>query len=117
MCQFQAAKVELITKGNRGLNKYVAQTTTYKYIYPWIDNHTLHADIDINGSFAWSNNLTPNTYDVWDNMTHEFGHAAGLADQYGSGDSQKTMWGYSTYADRTRTTLDTDDINGIKALY
>ncbi|MGG1555627.1 matrixin family metalloprotease [Paenibacillus ferrarius] len=107
----------LITKGDRGLNQYLMQTTTYKYIYPWIDNHTLHADIDINGSFAWSNNQTSGTYDVQNVITHEFGHAAGLADLYGTGDTEKTMYGYSSTDETKKRTLDTDDINGIKALY
>jgi hypothetical protein len=104
-----------ISKGNRGTNNYLMQTTTYQTVP--LSSKSTGAEVDINGSFAWSNNLTAGTYDVQDVMTHEFGHICGLADLYGTSDSEKTMYGYSSPVENKKYNLEPDDIAGINALY
>lgn len=55
--------------------------------------------------------------DIWSIASHEFGHFLCLADLYASGDSQATMYGYSSNCQTQKRDLAPDDINGILALY
>ncbi|MCP4591302.1 MAG: matrixin family metalloprotease, partial [bacterium] len=70
-------------------------------------------------SYTWWNGsgFCGNKYDIWDIATHEFGHFLCLADLYGGGDSQKTMYGYGSSCQTYARTLHSDDINGIIAIY
>ena len=55
--------------------------------------------------------------DLQNIATHELGHGAGLADLYADECSEQTMYGYATYGETKKRTLNTGDIAGIKALY
>ena len=56
-------------------------------------------------------------YDVQNIATHEFGHTLSLGDLYGSGDTEKTMYGYSSPGETKKRTLHQDDIDGICYIY
>jgi hypothetical protein len=55
--------------------------------------------------------------DLQNIATHELGHGVGLGDLDDSDNSEKTMYGYSTWGETKKRTLDLGDITGIKVLY
>jgi hypothetical protein len=55
--------------------------------------------------------------DLQNIATHETGHGAGLADVYDSACSAVTMYGYSTYGETQKRTLEQPDIAGLQKLY
>lgn len=55
--------------------------------------------------------------DLQNIATHEFGHGVGLADLYADECSEQTMYGYATYGETKKRTLNTGDIAGIQELY
>lgn len=74
-------------------------------------------DIEINSSYTWSTSGESGKYDVQNILTHELGHWLKLHDLYLSSDSEKTMYGSAYTGETKKRTLDTDDINGINAIY
>ncbi len=94
---------------------YVAAT------YIWYSGGNIsECDLVFNDqSYAWWNGSggCSSMMDIWDVATHELGHFLCLADLYDGGDSAKTMYGYVSYCETLKRTLDTDDINGIIAIY
>jgi hypothetical protein len=54
----------------------------------------LDSDIRLNTAYAWNTNGSSSGFDVQNACTHELGHSLSLDDLYGSGDSEKTMYGY-----------------------
>ena len=77
-------------------------------------------DIRFNTGFVWGDattNSDPYLMDIQDIATHEIGHGTGLGDLYQSYCSQATMYGYSSYREMQKRTLESGDINGIRKLY
>ena len=56
-------------------------------------------------------------FDLQNVATHEFGHWLCLADLYGTGDVNLTMYGYVDFGDCHAKDLYTGDVAGIKAIY
>jgi len=73
-------------------------------------------DLRLNSTKPWGGT---GGYDVQSVITHEMGHAVGLADLYGtdSATRAKTMYGLSTKGDTSPRMLDGDDMAGIRYLY
>jgi len=75
-------------------------------------------DMLLNTDFIWGNvddNLL--VMDLENIVTHELGHALGLADQYELGCSPVTMYGYSTEGETKNRSLEPDDITGARQMY
>lgn len=71
-----------------------------------------------NVDYLWGDgNLDPTVMDFENIATHEFGHAVGMDDLYASQYSEQTMYGYATYGETKKRTLEAGDINGVKTLY
>lgn len=71
-----------------------------------------------NTDFVWGDaTVNPSVMDFENIATHEFGHAAGLADLYQPSCSEQTMYGYANYGEIKKRDLEIGDIAGIKALY
>jgi len=49
--------------------------------------------------------------------THELGHSVGLDDLYDERSSEQTMYGYASYGETKKRTLEDGDINGVYQLY
>jgi hypothetical protein len=74
----------------------------------------LDADIEINGSAQLSMGPVPGKYDLQSIITHEAGHFLGLAHSKTAG---ATMSSVNVPGVNDLTSLDTDDIAGICAIY
>ncbi len=96
------------TTGTVGLN------TTWYYLDT---GQLVDTDIRFNTHYSWVTDGSIRGYDVQNVATHELGHSLNLADLYSGADTEKTMYGYTTYGDIKRRTLDQDDIDGITYLY
>ncbi len=71
-----------------------------------------------NVDYLWGDgSQDPTVMDFENIATHEFGHAVGLNDLYGSQYSEQTMYGYANYGETKKRTLAAGDINGAKTLY
>ncbi|MFQ6093914.1 MAG: matrixin family metalloprotease, partial [bacterium] len=93
-------------------------TIAINLIWFYTDGRLIDSDIAYNGeNFAWSCSGEAGKMDVQNIATHEIGHSLSLADLYESGDSQKTMYGYSSLGETKKRTLHSDDIAGISYLY
>lgn len=68
-------------------------------------------------SYRWAVDGSSNAMDVQNVATHELGHFLCLGDLYGSGDTEKTMYGYVNYGETKKRSLHSDDIAGIQAIY
>lgn len=49
--------------------------------------------------------------------THELGHSVGMNDLYNAKCSEQTMYGYASYGETKKRTLESGDITGINLLY
>ena len=58
-----------------------------------------------------------NIMDLGNIITHELGHALGLADLYFAEASEQTMYGYGELGETKKRTLESGDIAGITFLY
>lgn len=107
-----------VTKGNRGTNEYLMQATYVDTSFVWNglfwEETAFEVDIDVNTSYPWHNSGAAGYYDVQSVFTHELGHMLGLGH---SDVNTATMWPTVGKGDTTWSTLDPDDIAGIKAIY
>lgn len=75
-------------------------------------------DMIFNTRFNWGNaDIDQSLMDLQNIVTHELGHAVGLADIYSETCSAVTMYGYSQEGERDKRTLEQPDINGIYRIY
>jgi hypothetical protein len=79
------------------------------YYPPPVNNFSIAGDIDFNTAEPWNNN--GQSYDLFTVAAHEMGHALGLGE---STVSSAVMFGYYN---GIKSSLRTDDINGIRSLY
>jgi hypothetical protein len=87
----------------------------------WYSSRTkeiVEFDMLFNDKWEWGN-ATDNKslMDLQNIATHEFGHAAGLADLYTDSCTFVTMYGYSGEGDMVKRTLEQPDITGLRAIY
>jgi len=75
-------------------------------------------DILFNTKYTWGNaTVNPIAMDLQNIATHELGHGIGLNDIYTASCSAVTMYGYSSYGDIAKRTLEQPDITGLKSMY
>ncbi len=76
-------------------------------------------DMLFNTMYAWGDSTTANSsvMDLQNIATHELGHSAGLDDIYSTSCSAVTMYGYSTYGETSKRTLEQPDITGLQQMY
>ncbi len=77
----------------------------------------IDSDIKLNTYYPWVTDGSTNGYDVQNVATHELGHSVGMADLYNSKCAEETMYGYATYGETKKSSLNAGDILGINKLY
>jgi hypothetical protein len=96
-------------------NKVIAQTTVWYYSST---KAIVDFDIIFNTYYTWGNATTSSAVmDIQNIATHELGHGFGLGDLYQRKWSDQTMYGYASYGETQKRTLESGDIAGIQALY
>ena len=71
-----------------------------------------------NVDYPWGDaTIDPTVMDFENIATHEFGHAAGMGDLYEDKCSEQTMYGYASYGETKKRTLEAGDIKGVRELY
>jgi hypothetical protein len=105
----------------------IAQTTTWYYTNKFVTGangksyrQAVESDCWYNSNYPWriANAENPNAntnFDIRTISTHELGHTIGLADLYGSGDSNQIMYGYNNGA--AKWLLRSGDQSGLWSLY
>jgi len=85
----------------------------------WIGRKTIvEFDILFNTRYAWGDSTkTSGVMDLQNIAAHELGHGVGLNDIYSTGCSAVTMYGYSSYGETSKRTLEQPDITGLKSMY
>ncbi|MEM4641407.1 MAG: matrixin family metalloprotease [Candidatus Pacearchaeota archaeon] len=97
-------------------NDNVIAITSY-----WYNTKTkkiLEFDILFNTRFLWGD-ATKNSslMDLQNIATHELGHGIGMNDVYRTACSEVTMYGYSSYGETKKRTLEQPDIIGLQKMY
>jgi len=73
-------------------------------------------DIRFNTRFSWGD-ANPEKMDLQNIATHELGHGVGLDDIYSTTCSAVTMYGYSSYGETQKRTLEQPDMTGLQKMY
>ena len=91
---------------------------TYFWYYPdtgeLVDVDTL---FDTDYEWSISKKGIPGTMDLQNIATHEFGHWLVLDDLYNRPARKQTMYGYSTFGEISKRSLESGDIAGLEAIY
>ena len=104
-----------------------AQPGVVAYAVIWYVSSTgeiVDADIVLNSYYKWGiadgNEATTdlkNKFDIRDIVTHESGYWSGLDDIYDSKYSAMTMYGYTSYEEEIKRSLEPCDIAGVQNVY
>lgn len=101
-----------------GLNSntgVIAVTSVWYYTYT---GEIAEYDMQFNTYFIWGDAaFDPSVMDLQNIATHEKGHSVGLADIYTSSCGYVTMYGYSSYGETIKRTLESPDIYGLQSIY
>jgi len=107
--------VNAIAFGDYPDNGVIAVTTIW---YRPRGRQIVEFDVLFNTRFSWGDaTINPAVMDLQNIATHELGHGAGLNDIYQTACSEVTMYGYSSYGETKKRTLEQPDITGIKKIY
>ncbi len=106
-----------IAFGDYPSNNVIAVTSVW---YTRIGKRIVEFDQLYNTRFNWGNasELEDGAkMDLQNIATHELGHAVGLGDIYTTSCSAVTMYGYSSYGETAKRTLEKPDITGLQIMY
>ena len=88
--------------------------------YIWYYGDTgeiVEVDTIFDTDYSWSVTGESGTMDLQNIATHEFGHWLVLDDLYNRPARTQTMYGYSTYGETIKRTLESGDIAGLESIY
>ncbi len=79
----------------------------------------MECDFMFNDNYAWSSSQScpGNKMDVQNIACHELGHCWGAGDEYNSGCSNATMYGYANYGETKKRSVESWDIDAIRRVY
>lgn len=96
-------------------NDYVIAITAVWYYRA--ENRIVEFDQMYNTRMYWGNaTANPGVMDLQNIVTHELGHGIGLNDLYTPDCSDATMYGYASYGETSKLTIEKSDKNGLKEL-
>ncbi len=107
--------INLCTFGSTG----GSVATTYNWYFRKDRKSIIETDLVFDDGWLWGYDVcgSSNAFDLQNVATHEFGHWLCVADLYGAGDVEKTMYGYVDYGWCQQRTLHQCDIDAIIAIY
>ena len=104
-----------------------AQPGVVAYAIIWYDSITgeiVDADMVLNSYYKWgiadgdeSTADLKGAFDIRNIVTHEAGHWCGLDDLYEDQYSAMTMYGYASYGEEIKRTLEPGDVAGVQKVY
>ncbi len=113
-----------IAFGNYPENNVIAVTSVW---YTRVGKRIVEFDMLFNTNYAWGDATSPTSnstngtvspvMDLENIATHELGHAVGLADIYSTACSAVTMYGYGSYGETSKRTLEAPDVAGVQKMY
>ncbi len=104
-----------IAFGSYSDNNVIAVTSVW---YTRVGKQIVEFDMLFNDYYSWGDaTINPAFMDLKGIATHELGHSIGLDDIYTTTCSAVTMYGYSTYGETSKTTLEQPDITGLQKMY
>jgi len=108
--------VNAVVWGNYPTSGVIA--VTYFWYYP-STGELVDVDTMFDTDYTWSisDDGIAGTMDLQNIATHEFGHWLVLDDLYNRPTRTQTMYGYSTYGETIKRTLESGDIAGLEAIY
>ncbi len=90
---------------------------TYTWYYS-ISRRIVEFDISFETDYTWGDAMADSSkMDVQNIATHEIGHGVGLKDLYTTTCAEETMFGYASYGETKKRSLNAGDILGIRAIY
>jgi hypothetical protein len=92
----------------------IAVTSIWYYT---LSGEIVEVDTLFNTYYTWSLSGDSGKMDLGNIATHEFGHWLLLEDLYNKPAGDQTMYGYSTYGEISKQSLESGDIAGIEAIY
>ena len=106
---------DLVGKYGSSYSNTLAVTTTWSSV---ATGRISRATIEINNKWLWSTTGDPNSVDVQNIVTHEFGHWTRLLDIYSPAEcSYVTMWGSAGFGETSKRSLEQPDLDGLVSLY
>ncbi len=105
--------VNVIDFGDYPDDRVIAVTSVW---YTPRGRQIVEFDIRFNTRFGWGD-ANPEKMDLQNIATHELGHGVGLDDIYSTTCSAVTMYGYSSYGETQKRTLEQPDITGLQKMY
>ncbi len=107
--------VNAISFGDYPDENVIAVTSVW---YTPVGRQIVEFDMLFNTRFLWGNALlNSGVMDLQNIATHELGHGVGLADIYSTMCSQVTMFGYSSYGETSKRSLEQPDVTGLQRMY
>ncbi len=85
--------------------------------YRTSDNRLVDCDIVFNTYFKWGIGSSTGKYDIQDICTHEVGHWTGLNDIYDGHYTPMTMYGYASFGETYKRSLEPGDVTGVNVAY
>ncbi len=105
----------------------LARPGVVAYAVIWYISSTgeiVDADIVLNSYYKWGiadgdegTSDLASKFDIRDIVTHESGHWSGLDDIYDAAYSAMTMYGYTSYGEEIKRSLEPGDIAGVQVVY
>lgn len=107
--------INSVSFGNYPTSGVIAVTSTW---YNRYTKQAVESDILFDTDFVWGDaTQMSNVMDIQNIATHEIGHTLGLNDLYSIACSPETMYGYSSYGETCKRTLENPDTTGLRMLY
>ncbi|NQT07548.1 matrixin family metalloprotease [Candidatus Bathyarchaeota archaeon] len=104
-----------LSYGNYPTSGVIAVTYIWYYGYT---GEIVEVDTLFDTDYTWGDaTFDPTVMDLQNIATHEFGHWLLLHDLYNRPARTQTMYGYSTYGETIKRTLESGDIAGIQEIY
>jgi hypothetical protein len=85
--------------------------------YYSFSGEVVEVDTLFSTNYQWSASGEPGKMDLGNIAVHEFGHWLVLEDMYNKPAREQTMYGYSTYGETSKQSIESGDVAGLETIY